>query len=146
MVSMVLVMTVNPGYGGQTLIRSTLQKVRELADLRSSLGLSFEIQVDGGVTIENVHEYAAAGADVIVAGTACLARRSRSGSRAATLASRARQKWPDWPSAWASILPIRLAFSVLIGSAHRLPQVCSLCDRAIISQDYANGFDISAPK
>lgn len=70
MVSMVLVMTVNPGYGGQSLIRSTLRKVRELADLRSSLGLSFEIEVDGGVTLDNVAEYAAAGADVIVAGTA----------------------------------------------------------------------------
>ncbi|HOB91058.1 MAG: ribulose-phosphate 3-epimerase [Bacillota bacterium] len=94
MVSMVLVMTVNPGYGGQTLIRSTLQKVRELADLRSSLGLSFEIQVDGGVTIENVHEYAAAGADVIVAGTAVFGSDDPAAAveRLRTLASRARQR------------------------------------------------------
>lgn len=70
LVSMVLVMTVNPGYGGQQLIRSTLRKVRELAELRHSLGLEFDIEVDGGVTIENVEEYAAAGADVIVAGSA----------------------------------------------------------------------------
>jgi len=69
-VSMVLVMTVNPGYGGQTLIPETLRKVTELAELRESLGLSFDIEVDGGVTLENVHDFAAAGADVIVAGTA----------------------------------------------------------------------------
>jgi len=70
MVSMVLVMTVNPGYGGQSLIPSTLRKVRELADIRNSLGLSFNIEVDGGVTLDNVAQYASAGADVIVAGTA----------------------------------------------------------------------------
>lgn len=70
LVSMVLVMTVNPGYGGQQLIRPTLRKVRELADLRDSLGLTFDIEVDGGVTTENVGEYSAAGADVIVAGSA----------------------------------------------------------------------------
>jgi ribulose-phosphate 3-epimerase len=69
-VSMVLIMTVNPGYGGQALIPETLCKVAELADLRESLGLSFDIEVDGGVTLENVSDFAAAGADVIVAGSA----------------------------------------------------------------------------
>ena len=69
-VSMVLVMTVNPGYGGQALIPETLRKVSELADLRDSLGLTFDIEVDGGVTLENVRDFAAAGADIIVAGSA----------------------------------------------------------------------------
>ena len=52
MVDMVLLMSVNPGYGGQKLIPEVLQKGKQLSALRDQLGLSFEIEIDGGVTPE----------------------------------------------------------------------------------------------
>jgi len=67
---MLLVMTVEPGFGGQGLIPETLDKVREAFSFRNSNGLSYEIQVDGGVTTENIQELSVAGADTFVAGTA----------------------------------------------------------------------------
>lgn len=70
MVDMVLIMSVNPGFGGQSFIPYTLDKIRELSALRETLGLNFLIQVDGGVTVDNAVEIAAAGADVLVAGSA----------------------------------------------------------------------------
>lgn len=69
-VDMVLIMTVNPGFGGQKLIPYTLDKVRELKKLLREKGLKVDIQVDGGVTLENVEQILEAGANVIVAGSA----------------------------------------------------------------------------
>jgi ribulose-phosphate 3-epimerase len=69
LVDYVLVMSVNPGFGGQKFIRRSLERLRELRDLRSRHGLSFDIEVDGGVTRDNVGSVAAAGANWIVAGT-----------------------------------------------------------------------------
>lgn len=69
-VDMVLIMTVNPGFGGQKLIPYTLDKVRELKKLLRTKGLKVDIQVDGGVTLENVEQILDAGANVIVAGSA----------------------------------------------------------------------------
>lgn len=69
-VDMVLIMTVNPGFGGQKLIPYTLDKVRELKKLLRAKGLKVDIQVDGGVTLENVEQILDAGANVIVAGSA----------------------------------------------------------------------------
>ncbi len=66
---MVLVMTVEPGFGGQKLIPSTLNKVRELVLLREELGLEYLIQVDGGIDPTTAPLAVAAGADVLVAGT-----------------------------------------------------------------------------
>ncbi|WP_026487211.1 ribulose-phosphate 3-epimerase [Caldanaerobius polysaccharolyticus] len=66
---MVLIMTVNPGFGGQKLIPYTLEKVRDLKVLKEKRGLEFLIQVDGGIDIQNVRKVIDAGADVIVAGT-----------------------------------------------------------------------------
>ena len=68
-VDFVLVMTVNPGFGGQTFIPYTLQKVRQLAQTRRERGLDFRIEVDGGLTPDNVAEVVRAGADWIVAGS-----------------------------------------------------------------------------
>jgi ribulose-phosphate 3-epimerase len=65
----VLVMSVNPGYGGQQFIPETLSKVRELAEYRREHGLSFNIEIDGGVGPENVAEVAQAGVDWAVAGS-----------------------------------------------------------------------------
>ena len=68
-VDMVLVMTVNPGYGGQKMIPYTLDKIRELRGIVQRRGLSTDIEVDGGVKIDNVDQLLAAGANVIVAGS-----------------------------------------------------------------------------
>ncbi len=66
---MVLVMTVHPGFGGQKLIPETLNKVRKLRERATELGLTLDIEVDGGITPENIGEATAAGANVIVAGS-----------------------------------------------------------------------------
>lgn len=70
MVDMVLVMTVEPGYGGQKIIVSCLDKVKELRRIADECRLSFDIEVDGGITPENVSMALEAGANVIVAGSA----------------------------------------------------------------------------
>ena len=70
MVDMVLVMTVEPGYGGQKMIVSCLDKVKELRRIADECRLSFDIEVDGGITPENVSMALEAGANVIVAGSA----------------------------------------------------------------------------
>ena len=67
---MVLVMTVNPGFGGQSFIPFTMDKVKALAAMRRERDLSFRIQVDGGVTPDNTAALVAAGADVLVSGSA----------------------------------------------------------------------------
>lgn len=67
---MVLVMSVNPGFGGQKFIPSALQKLREVRQLIDSSGLDIRLEVDGGVTVDNIGEIASAGADMFVAGSA----------------------------------------------------------------------------
>jgi ribulose-phosphate 3-epimerase len=67
---MLLVMTVEPGFGGQALIESTLEKVTKARAFAVSNELSLLIQVDGGITVGNIAEVAKAGADTFVAGTA----------------------------------------------------------------------------
>lgn len=68
-VDQVLVMTVNPGFGGQAFISETLDKVRQLADLRQKQGYSYLIEVDGGVNDKTAADCLAAGADILVAGS-----------------------------------------------------------------------------
>ena len=68
--SMVLIMSVNPGFGGQTFIPFCLDKVRELKAMIREAGTDTLIQVDGGVTLDNCAELVAAGADVLVSGSA----------------------------------------------------------------------------
>lgn len=69
LVDMVLVMTVEPGFGGQTMITSALDKVSELYKIREETKRSFLIEVDGGVTLQNLPMTLEKGADVIVAGS-----------------------------------------------------------------------------
>ena len=66
---MVLLMTVNPGYGGQKMIDYTLDKIREPRGIVQRRGLSTDIEVDGGIKLENVEQFLSAGANVIVAGS-----------------------------------------------------------------------------
>jgi ribulose-phosphate 3-epimerase len=69
-VDMILIMSVNPGFGGQRFIPSSLRKITETRALLNSRGLQTDIQVDGGVTLSNVAEIIQAGANVLVAGSA----------------------------------------------------------------------------
>lgn len=68
-ISMVLVMTVYPGYGGQKIINRTFPKITELRRIITERGLDVDIEVDGGVNLDNVKEIMEAGANVFVAGT-----------------------------------------------------------------------------
>ena len=70
MVHHVLIMSVNPGFGGQEFIPFSLDKIRHLAQLRRELGLAFRIEVDGGVAHDTVASVVQAGADLLVAGYA----------------------------------------------------------------------------
>jgi ribulose-phosphate 3-epimerase len=67
---LVLIMSVNPGFGGQSFIPSALDKIRALRRRIMQRGLATELEVDGGVKIDNIGEVVAAGADVLVAGSA----------------------------------------------------------------------------
>lgn len=69
-VDMVLVMTVEPGFGGQKLIPDTLSTVRQVKDMSAFMKAPIDIQVDGGITPENAHLAVEAGANVLVAGSA----------------------------------------------------------------------------
>jgi ribulose-phosphate 3-epimerase len=66
----VLVMSVNPGFGGQKFIPFALGKIRRLAELRQAMGLQFRIEVDGGVAHDTVAQVVQAGAELLVAGSA----------------------------------------------------------------------------
>lgn len=66
----VLVMSVNPGFGGQQFIRTSLRKMEELARIRESRRLDFRIEVDGGVALDTVADVVRAGAEILVAGNA----------------------------------------------------------------------------
>lgn len=69
-IDMVLIMTVNPGFGGQSFIGTMIDKIKELKSLIDEKGLDVDIQVDGGIKPSNVSEVVKAGANVIVAGSA----------------------------------------------------------------------------
>lgn len=71
-VHVVLVMTVEPGKGGQEIIKDTIEKIKELDKYRTEERLDFDIEADGGIKVENSQEIIAAGADILVAGTAIL--------------------------------------------------------------------------
>jgi ribulose-phosphate 3-epimerase len=70
MVHHVLIMSVNPGFGGQEFIPFSLQKIRGLARLRQDMGLAFKIEVDGGVAHDTITQVVQAGAELLVAGNA----------------------------------------------------------------------------
>jgi ribulose-phosphate 3-epimerase len=70
MVHHVLVMSVNPGFGGQSFIPYSLKKIRRLKELRQELGLGYRIEVDGGVAHDTIAQVVEAGAELLVAGSA----------------------------------------------------------------------------
>ena len=69
-IDMVLLMSVNPGFGGQSFIRATLDKLREARKLIDASGRPIRLEIDGGVKVDNIREIAEAGADTFVAGSA----------------------------------------------------------------------------
>ncbi len=69
-IDMVLLMSVNPGFGGQTFIRAVLDKLREARRIITESGRDIRLEIDGGVNPDNIHEIAEAGADTFVAGSA----------------------------------------------------------------------------
>ena len=89
----VLVMSVNPGFGGQQFIHNSLKKMRQLARMREERGLDFRIEVDGGVALDTITDVVRAGAELLVAGNAVFshgdakqnARELLDAARAATL-------------------------------------------------------------
>jgi ribulose-phosphate 3-epimerase len=93
MVHHVLVMSVNPGFGAQKFIPGALHKVKTLVEVREALGLSFRIEIDGGVALDTVGEIVRAGAEILVAGNAVFgkgdigenAKRLLEAARSATL-------------------------------------------------------------
>ena len=70
MVDMVLVMSVRPGFGGQKFMPASLDKVHRLDEMRKAQKWHYRIEIDGGITHDNLREVAAAGVDILVAGTA----------------------------------------------------------------------------
>src|SRR5205085_8964963 len=69
-VDFVLVMSVNPGFGGQKFIASTLRKIERLTEVRGARQLDFRIEIDGGMALDTVSQAVRAGAEVLVAGNA----------------------------------------------------------------------------
>ena len=69
-IDIVLLMSVNPGFGGQSFIPATLQKLQQARKIIDNSGYDIRLEVDGGVKVDNIAEIAAAGADMFVAGSA----------------------------------------------------------------------------
>lgn len=67
---MILIMSVNPGFGGQSLIPSTLKKIQKLAALREQEGYKWTLEIDGGVNLKTISDVSASGVDIMVAGSA----------------------------------------------------------------------------
>ncbi len=74
---MVLLMSVNPGFGGQSFIPQTMRKLKDLDRIRKERKLAFEIELDGGVGASNIREISAAGCDIFVAGSAVFGKADR---------------------------------------------------------------------
>ena len=70
MVDHVLIMSVNPGFGGQKFLPATLEKVRKLATMRAARGLNFRIEIDGGMALDTIGSAVKAGVEIVVAGSA----------------------------------------------------------------------------
>jgi ribulose-phosphate 3-epimerase len=81
----VLVMSVNPGFGGQKFIPETLTKIRKLAEVRAQRGYGYRIEIDGGVAMDTVAEVVRAGAEILVAGNAVFGKGDAKANAAALL-------------------------------------------------------------
>jgi ribulose-phosphate 3-epimerase len=75
---MVLIMSVNPGFAGQSFLRSSLDKLKEAREMIQKSGRHIRLEIDGGVKADNIREIAAAGADTFVAGSAIFSQKDYS--------------------------------------------------------------------
>ena len=98
-IDMVLLMTVNPGFGGQSFISSMIPKISAVRRHIDEHDLAIELQVDGGIKADNVHLAAQAGATVIVSGSG-IVNSSDYGSTISLMRENARKAAPSWRSAW----------------------------------------------
>lgn len=80
-IDMVLIMSVNPGFGGQSFIPGTLDKIRELKAMIDQRGLNIDIEVDGGVKLDNIREIMDAGANILVSGSAVFGAQTRENTK-----------------------------------------------------------------
>ena len=94
MVHYVLVMSVNPGFGGQKFLPLAVEKIAYLAALRKEMGLNFRIEVDGGIAHDTVVEVVKAGAEMLVAGSAVFGK-GKTEQNAKRLLKLARAAAPD---------------------------------------------------
>jgi ribulose-phosphate 3-epimerase len=94
MVHYVLVMSVNPGFGGQKFLPFAVEKIAYLAALRAEMGLNFRIEVDGGIAPETVASVVEAGAEMLVAGSAVFSK-GKTEQNAKRLLKLARAAAPD---------------------------------------------------
>lgn len=85
-IDVILIMSVNPGFGGQTFIPAMLEKIRETREMIDDLGFNILIEVDGGIKIDNIAEISKAGADIFVAGSAIFGSKNYSDTISAMLA------------------------------------------------------------
>ena len=97
-VDLVLVMIVNPCFGGQALIPFTLNKVRQLADTLEERHFSYRIEVDGGVNMGTLDQVLLAGADVLVIGSAIFAGEEGIGASVRRFRAAINEKRPTWQS------------------------------------------------
>lgn len=96
-VDLALIMSVNPGFGGQKYIRSSTAKIRRLRQMLNSIGSKASLEVDGGVNAENAAELIQAGADVLVAGSAIFGGMNSVVENVSALRLALRQTVPAWP-------------------------------------------------
>jgi ribulose-phosphate 3-epimerase len=89
-IDMILLMSVNPGFGGQSFIREVLGKLREARRIIDDSGRAIRLEIDGGVKVDNIGEIAAAGADTFVAGSAIFGAKDYQATIAAMRAEIAR--------------------------------------------------------
>ena len=76
-VDLVLIMSVNPGFGGQKFIHHSLRKIERLKALREEMNLDFKIEIDGGVNEDNISEVISSGVDIVVAGSAVFKKETK---------------------------------------------------------------------
>jgi ribulose-phosphate 3-epimerase len=107
-IDVLLIMTVNPGFGGQSFITETLPKIQQARVWRHERKLGYRISVDGGITLATTGECARAGADTFVSGTALFGRRNLKAAMAAML-SAARKCAPASEGASADHAPAAVA-------------------------------------
>ena len=102
-VDMILIMSVNPGFGGQSFIPAALNKLKEARQRIDSSGFDIRLEIDGGVKLDNIFEIASAGADTFVAGSAIFGDEDYCATISA-MKSAINQQWPFIPAGLVNLV------------------------------------------